>query len=118
MVATKFEPHDNWLPPCYHVPKEIEQALIQSGVPSTHWNMAELPNLRDLNPEEICNLVREKSGAGGAKSSDSGLDSLCFIACFCLFDQFSANRVFTSRAAAESNSTVGSTFPGRRRLSS
>ena len=75
MVATQFEPHDNWLPPCYHVPKEIEQALIQSGVPSTHWNMAELPNLRDLDPEEICNLVREKSGAGGgAKSSDSGLD--------------------------------------------
>ena len=23
MIATKFEPHDNWLPPCYYVPKEI-----------------------------------------------------------------------------------------------
>ena len=23
MIATKFEPHDNWLPPCYFVPKEI-----------------------------------------------------------------------------------------------
>ena len=23
MIATKFEPHDNWLPPCYHVPRYI-----------------------------------------------------------------------------------------------
>lgn len=28
MIATKFEPHDNWLPPCYHVPRELEQAGI------------------------------------------------------------------------------------------
>ena len=40
MIATKFEPHDNWLPPCYHVPRELEQALIQSGVPSSYWIMA------------------------------------------------------------------------------
>ncbi|XP_017892073.1 endoribonuclease Dcr-1 [Ceratina calcarata] len=38
MIATKFEPHDNWLPPCYYVPKELEQALIESGVvPSSTW---------------------------------------------------------------------------------
>ena len=42
MIATKFEPHDNWLPPGYHVPKHFEQALINSGVPETHWNMAVL----------------------------------------------------------------------------
>merc|ERR1712038_32719 len=41
--------------------------------------MAELPNLRDLNPEEICNLVREKSGAGGAKSSDSAAKMPSFV---------------------------------------
>lgn len=28
MIATKFDPHDNWLPPCYYVPRELEQALI------------------------------------------------------------------------------------------
>lgn len=32
MIATKFEPHDNWLPPCYYVPKELEQALIDAQV--------------------------------------------------------------------------------------
>lgn len=32
MIATKFEPHDNWLPPCYFVPKELEQALIDARV--------------------------------------------------------------------------------------
>lgn len=32
MIATKFEPHDNWLPPCYYVPKELEQALIDAKV--------------------------------------------------------------------------------------
>lgn len=32
MIATKFEPHDNWLPPCYYVPKELEKALIEAKV--------------------------------------------------------------------------------------
>ena len=61
MVATKFEPHDNWLPPCYHVPKEFEQALINSGVPSTHWNMAEMPALSECNPDQISNLIQERN---------------------------------------------------------
>ncbi|XP_014235184.1 endoribonuclease Dcr-1 [Trichogramma pretiosum] len=47
MIATKFEPHDNWLPPCYYVPRELEQALIESGVPSTLWNQAEFPDPKD-----------------------------------------------------------------------
>lgn len=38
MIATKFEPHDNWLPPCYFVPKELERALIEAGVPACQWN--------------------------------------------------------------------------------
>jgi endoribonuclease Dicer len=42
MIATKFEPHDNWLPPCYYVPKELEQVLIESGIPSTMWNQADI----------------------------------------------------------------------------
>jgi endoribonuclease Dicer len=32
MIATKFEPQDNWLPPCYFIPKELEQALIDAKV--------------------------------------------------------------------------------------
>ncbi|CAG2055841.1 unnamed protein product [Timema podura] len=49
MIATKFEPHDNWLPPCYYVPKELEQALIEAGVPASHWNQ----ELGGLNLEEV-----------------------------------------------------------------
>ena len=69
MVASKFEPHDNWLPPCYKVPPELEQALIESGVPAAHWNMAEImPQLRlenggekgeELSKEQICRAVQE-----------------------------------------------------------
>ncbi|XP_012286436.1 endoribonuclease Dcr-1 [Orussus abietinus] len=59
MIATKFEPHDNWLPPCYYVPRELEQALIESGVPSTLWNQADIPSLQAVNPTEINQLVRE-----------------------------------------------------------
>ncbi|KYN21609.1 Endoribonuclease Dicer [Trachymyrmex cornetzi] len=59
MIATKFEPHDNWLPPCYYVPKELEQALIESGVPSALWNQADIPTLQAVNPTEITQLVKE-----------------------------------------------------------
>lgn len=61
MVATKFEPHDNWLPPGYFVPRELEEALIDSGVPAGHWNMADFPGLHDLGSEEIRQLVHERS---------------------------------------------------------
>ncbi|EFN77602.1 Endoribonuclease Dcr-1 [Harpegnathos saltator] len=59
MIATKFEPHDNWLPPCYYVPKELEQALIESGVPFALWNQADIPTLQAVNPTEINQLVKE-----------------------------------------------------------
>lgn len=68
MVASKFEPHDNWLPPCYRVPPELEQALIESGVPAAHWNMAEIMPLQlekggiegdQLSKEQICRAVQE-----------------------------------------------------------
>lgn len=32
MVATKFEPHDNWLPPGYHIPKELDKAFQIKGL--------------------------------------------------------------------------------------
>ncbi|XP_078036312.1 endoribonuclease Dcr-1 isoform X2 [Augochlora pura] len=59
MIATKFEPHDNWLPPCYYVPKELEQVLIESGIPSSLWNQADMPSLQTLNPTDITQLVKE-----------------------------------------------------------
>lgn len=60
MIATKFEPHDNWLPPCYYVPRDLEKALIQAGLPACHWNSADLPSLRNLTWEEIQQKVNER----------------------------------------------------------
>ena len=78
MVATKFEPHDNWLPPCYHVPRELEMALIESGVPSSYWNMADLPGVQEMSMEEICNVLREKCGdkVTGGTESDKEIQSI------------------------------------------
>ncbi|XP_076235555.1 endoribonuclease Dcr-1 [Calliopsis andreniformis] len=70
MIATKFEPHDNWLPPCYYVPKELEQALIESGIPSTLWNQADIPTLQAVNPTEITQLVRETEQKLGIMKSE------------------------------------------------
>ena len=43
MVATKFEPHDNWLPPGFHVSQQFEQALIDSGQSNfILWNLIKL----------------------------------------------------------------------------
>ena len=61
MIATKFEPHDNWLPPCYHVPRQLEQALIESGVPASHWNMADLPDLSSLSSQDIQHILKERA---------------------------------------------------------
>lgn len=72
MIATKFEPHDNWLPPCYYVPKELEKALIAARIPAYHWNLADLPNIKELSSEQICELVRSKTAALGLM--DDGID--------------------------------------------
>ena len=61
MIATKFEPHDNWLPPCYHVPRQLEQALIESGVPASHWNMADLPDLSTMSSQDIQHILKERA---------------------------------------------------------
>lgn len=42
MVATKFNPHDNWLPPGYVIPDALEEALISSGIPLNYWNVVDL----------------------------------------------------------------------------
>lgn len=70
MIATKFEPHDNWLPPCYYVPKELEQALIAAKIPACHWNLADLPNIKQLSSEEICRLVKERAENMGLLEDD------------------------------------------------
>ncbi|XP_017142899.1 endoribonuclease Dcr-1 [Drosophila miranda] len=96
MIATKFEPHDNWLPPCYYVPKELEKALIEAKIPTHHWKLADLLDIKNLSSVQICEMVREKAEALGLpgsaeqatpqattvpldESNDSCNDFSCFI---------------------------------------
>uniref|UniRef100_A0A0K2UZN8 ribonuclease III n=1 Tax=Lepeophtheirus salmonis TaxID=72036 RepID=A0A0K2UZN8_LEPSM len=84
MIATKFEPHDNWLPPSYHVQPELEQALIESGVPANLWNMAELPStdFGRMTTKEIVELIQEKSRTAqqpGKSSTESVQDMPSFV---------------------------------------
>lgn len=74
MIATKFEPHDNWLPPCYYVPKELEKALIEAKIPTHHWKLADLLDIKNMSSAQICELVREKAdalGLAGCAGQDS-----------------------------------------------
>ncbi|XP_053670122.1 endoribonuclease Dcr-1 [Anopheles nili] len=70
MIAAKFEPHDNWLPPCYYVPKELEQTLIDAKIPACHWNLADLPDIKRLSCAEICQLVKERARAKRKEERD------------------------------------------------
>ncbi|XP_064549175.1 endoribonuclease Dcr-1 [Drosophila montana] len=65
MIATKFEPHDNWLPPCYYVPKELEKALIEAKIPTQHWKLVDLLDIKNLSSVQICEMVREKAESLG-----------------------------------------------------
>lgn len=53
MVACKFEPHDNWLPPCFRIPFELEKALIEEKASSCFWKISDLPILWNVKAEEI-----------------------------------------------------------------
>lgn len=53
MISSKFEPHDNWLPPCYFVPHKLEKALINASIPTTLWNSITLPTFKDPTDKEI-----------------------------------------------------------------
>lgn len=53
MIATKFEPHDNWLPPCYLVPRELERALVEAGLPAGVWGEAEVNQSMKLYIHEL-----------------------------------------------------------------
>ena len=72
MIASKFEPHDNWLPPCYHVPKYLEQALVESGVPASHWNKAELQGLEQMTKEELFQTIKTKAEEQFSSKKENG----------------------------------------------
>ncbi|KAF7267578.1 hypothetical protein GWI33_019216 [Rhynchophorus ferrugineus] len=60
MIATKFDPHDNWLPPCFYVPKQLEDALIDAQFPANCWTVADMAATRNMTIDEICSMVRER----------------------------------------------------------
>ncbi|XP_061400920.1 endoribonuclease Dcr-1 [Musca vetustissima] len=74
MIATKFEPSDNWLPPCYYVPKELEKALIEAKIPPHYWSLVDLVNIKKLTNAEICELVRKKADEWGCNGSGNKLE--------------------------------------------
>lgn len=60
MIATKFEPHDNWLPPSYYVPKDLEKALIEAKIPAYYWEDARLLDVKELTVDEICEMLKKR----------------------------------------------------------
>ncbi|XP_050314512.1 endoribonuclease Dcr-1 isoform X2 [Anthonomus grandis grandis] len=62
MIATKFDPHDNWLPPCFCVPKQLEDALIDAQFPANCWTVADMAATRNMTIDEICSMVRKRGG--------------------------------------------------------
>lgn len=60
MVACKFEPHDNWLPPCFRIPFELEKALINQKVSSCFWKVSDLSVLWKVKSHEISFVKKTK----------------------------------------------------------
>ncbi|XP_031628056.1 endoribonuclease Dcr-1 [Contarinia nasturtii] len=76
MIATKFEPHDNWLPPCYYVPKDLEKALIEAKIPACYWEDARLLDVKELSVDEICQVLKKRI-FGNSEGSDNENDKDC-----------------------------------------
>lgn len=76
MIATKFEPHDNWLPPCYYVPKDLEKALIDAKIPACYWEDARLLDVKELSVDEICQMLKKRIfGDWQSNETDDDKDS-------------------------------------------
>lgn len=76
MVASKFEPYDNWLPPNYIVPRGLEEALIESGLPSGCWNLGNLNDLTQMTEDEIRQCIIQRSETNSyIKTDNVPLDS-------------------------------------------
>nr|UFK76043.1 dicer-1-like protein [Haemaphysalis longicornis] len=83
MVATKFEPSDNWLPPGYVVPPGLERALIESGLPAGHWNIAALTGLTQMDEAQIRQTLAERRNKvrnlGEVLADEESLDTVPYV---------------------------------------
>lgn len=59
MVATKFEPSDNWLPPGFVIPKGLEQVLVELSSQNSA-NVYDLNALKHLSLDSISELDLRK----------------------------------------------------------
>jgi len=59
MVATKFEPSDNWLPPAFVIPKGLEQVLVDLSSQDSA-NVYDLNALKHLSLDNISELDLRK----------------------------------------------------------
>lgn len=75
MVASKFEPYDNWLPPNYIVPRGLEEALIESGLPSGCWNLGNLNDLTQMTEDEIRQCIIQRTESNNSEKSNYVLNS-------------------------------------------
>ena len=60
MIATKFDPHDNWLPPCFYVPKELEEALVDDNFPTNNLDAIDTINNSTVCHQDIYSTVTER----------------------------------------------------------
>lgn len=78
MVACKFEPHNNWLPPCHRIPTEVEKAMIENKISSCFWRISDLPLLWSVKAEDITFEKKTKLDDGAPDIDDNVLNYLPF----------------------------------------
>ncbi|UYV82849.1 DICER1 [Cordylochernes scorpioides] len=61
MVATKFEPNENWLPPCYTVPEGLEESLIEKSGGTSSFDLAAFGDLRTMTESQIRKHILESN---------------------------------------------------------
>lgn len=70
MIASRFEPQQNWLPPGFVLPQALEDALVMSGVNGDSFDLRALQNL-PLDIMSASQIVSSLSATRIAASSDS-----------------------------------------------
>lgn len=90
MIATKFDPHDNWLPPCYYVPRELEQALIDAKIPLM-WPQPQLDEIQNKITSDVNETLCSESSKDTEESKDPNTTTETTMVCTKESSQLSAS---------------------------
>lgn len=65
VIAAKFEPNDNWLPPGYVIPPGLEQALIDLGSSASAYDLKDLQDLdlSKMTPDKLKEEILKRKNA-------------------------------------------------------